>query len=105
MQMSKTERILCRSAPLWDSRDEELDRVLTLFLLQVRQAGRGLSAGGVLTITNRLTLTVIQAHAIALLNIFIQIGSLVVTYLTIIRRLEASNGGFSRAVNVTAPLS
>ncbi|KAH7709872.1 hypothetical protein AAVH_22867, partial [Aphelenchoides avenae] len=57
-QMSGTEKIIVRSVSLWELRNEELDRVVTLFLLQLRQPGRGLSAGGLVTITNRLILTV-----------------------------------------------
>lgn len=56
--MRGTEKIIVSSAPLWEVRNEDLDRVLTLFLLQLRQSGRGLSAGGLVTITNRLILTV-----------------------------------------------
>lgn len=56
--MSEAEIIVCTSEPVWKSRNDEVDRTLSLLILQLRTSRRGLSAGGLLTITNNRILTV-----------------------------------------------
>ncbi|KAH7706506.1 hypothetical protein AAVH_26271 [Aphelenchoides avenae] len=62
-EMSEAEIIVCTSEPVWKSRNDEVDRTLSLLILQLRTSRRGLSAGGLLTITNNRILTGYAAAA------------------------------------------